>query len=167
MKTFNLTLKNPTEALAHWLSNSLCVTYVSNSCISSIDEEYEFSLLRFDGTSFTVKGNPVELFEEDFTELLSNHLTGAMYPCPDVSEPIETITKGAENTLRNGAVSVVQYGITDDQGKEHVSPVYLLTEQAYKYMLSKCTKDELWDLGFLGNSEEHVVKSQMPFNLKR
>lgn len=88
-------------------------------------------------------------------------------PCPDMSESIETITKAAEHVLRTGSPAVVQYGITDDQGEEHVSPVYLLTEQAYKYMLSKCTKDELWDLGFLGNSEEHVVKLQMPFNLKR
>lgn len=167
MKTFSLTLKNPTEALAHWLSNNLCVTYVSNSCISATDGDHEFTLLRFDGSSFTVEGNPTELFKEDFINLLADHLTGAMHPCPDMAEPIETITKGAENTLRNGSVSIVQYGITDEQGKEYVQPVYLLTECAYKYMLSKCTEDELYDMGILGQSTEHIVKVEMPFNLRR
>lgn len=167
MKTFSVTLKNPTEALAHWLSNNLCVTYVSNSLIAANEEEHEFTLLRFDGASFTVEGKASDLFEEDFFELLADHLTGAMYPCPDMAEPIETITKGAENTLRNGSVSVVQYGITDNQGQEQVRPVYLLTESAYKYMLAKCTEDELYDMGILGQSEEHTVKVEMPFNLRR
>ena len=34
--------------------------------------------------------------------------------------------------------------------------LYIISEQAYKYFLSKCTEDELWDLGFLGQSEKHV-----------
>jgi hypothetical protein len=34
--------------------------------------------------------------------------------------------------------------------------LYVISEQAYKYFLSKCTEDELWDLGFLGQSEKHV-----------
>ena len=36
--------------------------------------------------------------------------------------------------------------------------LYVMTEQAYIYMLSKCTKDELWDMGILGQSEKHVKK---------
>ena len=34
--------------------------------------------------------------------------------------------------------------------------LYIISEQAYKYFLSKCTEDELWDLGFLGQSEKHA-----------
>ena len=44
-------------------------------------------------------------------------------------------------------------------------PVYILSEQAYKYMLAKCTEDEMWDLGFLGQSEKYVKRSELP-NLK-
>ena len=46
-------------------------------------------------------------------------------------------------------------------------PVYVLTEQAYKYMLSKCTEDELWDLGWLGQSEEHASSAIIPESFKQ
>ena len=39
---------------------------------------------------------------------------------------------------------------------------YEKLEEAYKYFLSKCTEDELWDLGFLGCSEEHVRVANVP-----
>lgn len=86
--------------------------------------------------------------------------------CPDMAVELETINKAAEYVLKTNSPAFVQYGITDDEGKEHVAPVYLITEQAYKYFLSNCTADELWDLGFLGQSPEHCVKSTMPFKLK-
>jgi len=44
--------------------------------------------------------------------------------------------------------------------------VYVMSEQAYKYMLSKCTSDEAWDLGILGQSEEHAKSVGMPEKLK-
>lgn len=43
--------------------------------------------------------------------------------------------------------------------------LYLLTEQAYKYLLSKCTEDEAWDLGWLGQSEEHTKSVPMSKSL--
>lgn len=46
-------------------------------------------------------------------------------------------------------------------------PVYLLTEQVYKYLLSKCTEDEAWDLGWLGQSEPHAISKGMPEKLKK
>ena len=45
--------------------------------------------------------------------------------------------------------------------------LYLLTEQAYKYLLSKCTEDEAWDLGWLGQSEPHAISKSMPEKLKK
>lgn len=44
--------------------------------------------------------------------------------------------------------------------------VYVMSEQAYKYMLSKCTSDEAWDLGILGQSEEHAKSVGIPEKLK-
>lgn len=40
-------------------------------------------------------------------------------------------------------------------------PIYMLTEQSYKYLLSKCTEEEAWDLGWLGQSEEHISSKKM------
>lgn len=44
--------------------------------------------------------------------------------------------------------------------------VYIMTEQAYKYMLSKCTEDEAFDLGILGQSEQHMKSVGIPEKLK-
>lgn len=167
MTTFQLTLKSPTEALSHWLSNELIVQYINHSLLDQSTGEYSFTLARHDGVQFTIEGLLEELFIEDFNLKIADHYCKSNVVCPDMSESIETITKAVDYVLRTGSPAVVQYGITDDQGKEIVKPVYLLTEQAYKYMLSKCTEDELWDLGFLGCSEEHVKSVEMPFNLRR
>lgn len=45
-------------------------------------------------------------------------------------------------------------------------PIYFMSEQAYKYMLSKCNEDEAFDLGILGQSEEHAKSVGMPEKLK-
>ena len=165
MNTFQLTLKSPTEALSHWLSNELTVQYVNHSLLDQSTGEYIFTLARHDGAQFTVEGLLEELFIENFNLKIADNYCESNIVCPDMSESIETITKAAEYVLRTGSPAVVQYGVTDDQGKEHVSPVYLLTERAYKYMLSKCTEDELWDLGFRGCNPDHIktVKSPLLF----
>lgn len=51
--------------------------------------------------------------------------------------------------------------------EDKTNPVIILTEQAYKYLLSKCTEDEAWDLGWLGQSEEHAVSRPMHPKLKK
>lgn len=47
-----------------------------------------------------------------------------------------------------------------DEDKEN--PVIVMTERSYQYLRSKCTSNEAWDLGWLGESEEHVRKACMP-----
>lgn len=45
--------------------------------------------------------------------------------------------------------------------------VVVLTIQAFNYLMKGRTEDELWDLGFLGNSKEHTVSKRMPEKLKQ
>lgn len=45
--------------------------------------------------------------------------------------------------------------------------IYLISEQAYKYIIKHFTEDDKWDLGWLGCSEEHSRKVEMPEALKR
>lgn len=35
-------------------------------------------------------------------------------------------------------------------------PLYVISEQAYKYLISSLQEDEKWDLGWLGCSEQHA-----------
>jgi plasmid maintenance system antidote protein VapI len=71
-------------------------------------------------------------------------MTGEADSCPDMAIPCCTY-EVADRTVNR----------TSQPAK--VGDKVLMTEQSYKYMLSKCTRDELFDLGWLGNSEEHVV----------
>ena len=80
--------------------------------------------------------------------------------CPDMAVEYQSITKGAEYVRKTGSPAFVNYGLHTEEG-EIIEPVYLITEQAYQYLLAKCSEDELWDLGFLGNSEEHTVAVPM------
>ena len=51
--------------------------------------------------------------------------------------------------------------------EQQVEPIYLLSKQAYLYLISNCTQDEAWDLGWLGQSEQHAKKVPMPEAIKR
>ena len=44
----------------------------------------------------------------------------------------------------------------------HYQDMYLLSEQSYKYLISNLTKDEEWDLGWLGASEKYAIAKKMP-----
>ena len=44
--------------------------------------------------------------------------------------------------------------------------MYILTEQAFNYLHKGLTQDEVWDLGYLGCSEDHVVSKPMNSRLK-
>ena len=54
-------------------------------------------------------------------------------------------------------------GIVEGQ----TEPLYVISEQAYKYLISSLEEDEKWDLGWLGQSEQHAKKVPMPEAIKR
>lgn len=88
-------------------------------------------------------------------------------PLQDMSISFDDSFKGAKETLITGIPSKVLIGYDQKpNNKEIIAPVYMLTEQAYKYLLSKCTADEAWDLGWLGQSKEHAISKNMPEKLK-
>ena len=77
-------------------------------------------------------------------------------PCPDMSEEAQTEHDAFTYVINTSGVSRIHLKPTSQEFE--AQNLYVMTEQAYKYMLSKCTKDELWDMGILGQSEEHVKK---------
>ena len=79
-------------------------------------------------------------------------------PCPDMSEEAQTEYEAFTYVINTSGVSKIHLKPLSQEFE--AQNLYVMTEQAYKYMLSKCTKDELWDMGILGQSEEHVKKVQ-------
>ena len=77
-------------------------------------------------------------------------------PCPDMSEEAQTEHDAFTYVINTSGVSKIHLKPLSQEFE--AQNLYIMTEQAYKYMLSKCTKDELWDMGILGQSEEHVKK---------
>ena len=77
-------------------------------------------------------------------------------PCPDMSEEAQTEHDAFTYVINTSGVSKIH--LKPSSQEFEAQNLYVVTEQAYKYMLSKCTKDELWDMGILGQSEEHVKK---------
>ena len=77
-------------------------------------------------------------------------------PCPDMSEEAQTEQDAFTYVINTSGVSKIH--LKPFSQEFEAQNLYIMTEQAYKYMLSKCTKDELWDMGILGQSEEHVKK---------
>lgn len=85
-----------------------------------------------------------------------DELLGTNKPCPDLSKRIN----GSVMDAISHVVDTNQPAVIPMAGSEDF---VIITEQAYKYFLSKCTEDELWDLGFLGASEKYARASQSPF----
>lgn len=83
-------------------------------------------------------------------------------PCPDMSINYDMHIGGPYGQVQDEGRPVRVNVVQHDPSVQ----VYILTEQAYKYMLSKCTEDEAWDLGWLGQSEKHAVSKGMPKKLK-
>ena len=75
-------------------------------------------------------------------QIIAAEVDGSKNSCPDMA---------LEFNIEDG----FEY-VNNTNSPAKIGELYLITEQAYKYFLSKCTEDELWDLGFLGCSEEHV-----------
>lgn len=82
----------------------------------------------------------------------ANKILETNVPCPDLAQKVDALTDTVVDAVAKEGTPLQ---ILSSDG----SPVYVITEQTYKYMLSKCTKDELWDMGILGNSETHVKKA--------
>lgn len=91
--------------------------------------------------------------EQQVAEML-----GTDKPCPDIAKVVgKTVSESVDYVLETSEPTI----IPTTSGN-----LVLLTEQAYKYFLSKCTEDEMWDLGFLGNSEKHARPVGVPKTLK-
>lgn len=74
---------------------------------------------------------------------------GSETPCPDVSTRISgSLMDAVSHVVETSQPASIPMAGSED--------LYIISGQAYKYFLSKCTEDELWDLGFLGQSEKHA-----------
>ena len=85
----------------------------------------------------------------------ANSILSANKPCPDMAKDLSH-TESFLYVAETGSPAKV--GIVPVANEFQSQNLYVISEQAYKYFLSKCTEDELWDLGFLGQSEKHVKK---------
>lgn len=87
-------------------------------------------------------------------------MLGTDKPCPDVSKEVIMPLSAINHVIKTGIPTRTYL----DEDKSN--PVVVMSLQAYQYMLSKCTEDELWDLGFLGQSEEHAQRVDLPSKFK-
>lgn len=88
----------------------------------------------------------------------------------DFEEFLETshdTFKGSQKTILKGCPTKVLVSAHTENGHEIIEPVYIITEQAYKHLISKCNHTDLWDLGYLGCSEKNIKKVEMPEAIKR
>ena len=93
-----------------------------------------------------------------------NSILSADKPCPDMSEEAQTEYDAFTYVLNTSGVSRIH--LKPSSQEFEAQNLYVMTEQAYKYLLSKCTEDEAWDLGWLGYSEKHATKVDMNPKLK-
>lgn len=75
--------------------------------------------------------------------------------------------KGSQKTILKGCPTKVLVNAHTQDGREIIQPVYIITEQAYKHLISKCDHNDLLNLGYLGYFEEHVKQVELPEALKR
>lgn len=78
----------------------------------------------------------------------------------DYSEEKSSLEIAASHTVTTGIPTKVILANQEE-------PVFLITQQAYNYLLKSMKEDEAWDLGFLGCSEEHVVPKEVNPKLKQ
>lgn len=85
------------------------------------------------------------------------------------TEPLQDVAKLFTSTLAafKHVNSTKEPVYINNVIEQQVEPIYLLSKQAYLYLISKCTQDEAWDLGWLGQSEQHAKKVPMPEAIKR
>ena len=85
------------------------------------------------------------------------------------TEPLQDVAKLFTSTLAafKHVNSTKEPVYINNVIEQQVEPIYLLSKQAYLYLISNCTQDEAWDLGWLGQSEQHAKKVPMPEAIKR
>ena len=92
-------------------------------------------------------------------QIIAAEVDGSENPCPDMAKDLSYAESFLYVALTGSPAKV---GIIPVANEFQSQNLYVISEQAYKYFLSKCTEDELWDLGFLGCSEEHVRVANVP-----
>lgn len=92
-------------------------------------------------------------------QIIAAEVDGSENPCPDMAKDLSHAESFLYVALTGSPAKV---GIIPVANEFQSQNLYVISEQAYKYFLSKCTEDELWDLGFLGCSEEHVRVANVP-----
>lgn len=92
-------------------------------------------------------------------QIIAAEVDGSENPCPDMAKDLSHVESFLYVALTGSPAKV---GIIPVANEFQSQNLYVISEQAYKYFLSKCTEDELWDLGFLGCSEEHVRVANVP-----
>ena len=92
-------------------------------------------------------------------QIIVAEIDGSENPCPDMAKDLSHAESFLYVALTGSPAKV---GIIPVANEFQSQNLYVISEQAYKYFLSKCTEDELWDLGFLGCSEEHVRVANVP-----
>ena len=92
-------------------------------------------------------------------QIIAAEVDGSETPCPDMAKDLSHAESFLYVALTGSPAKV---GIIPVANEFQSQNLYVISEQAYKYFLSKCTEDELWDLGFLGCSEEHVRVANVP-----
>lgn len=92
-------------------------------------------------------------------EKLAVELLGLDKPCPDMAKEMSHVDSFLY-VAQTGSPAKV--GILPVGNEFSPQKLVVITERAYEYFLSKCTEDELWDLGFLGASEEHARSVDVP-----
>lgn len=92
-------------------------------------------------------------------QIIAAEIDGSENPCPDMAVEMSHVDSFLY-VAQTGSPAKV--GIVPVANEFQSQNLYVISEQAYKYFLSKCTEDELWDLGFLGCSEEHVRVANVP-----
>ena len=92
-------------------------------------------------------------------QIIAAEVDGSENPCPDMAKEMSHVDSFLYVALTGSPAKV---GIIPVANEFQSQNLYVISEQAYKYFLSKCTEDELWDLGFLGCSEEHVRVANVP-----
>ena len=93
---------------------------------------------------------------QDYAKFVAENIQeGEVSPLIDQAKHFIMPIDAIEYVHKSKGIASFQFGI-------HPDPMYIMSEQAYKYMLSKCSSDEAWDLGILGQSEQHVKVVEKP-----
>lgn len=87
-------------------------------------------------------------------QIIAAQIDGSANPCPNMAKIVGNCVEDSINHVLETSEPTILPTVDGN--------MVLMKEQAYLYFLSKCTEDELWDLGFLGCSEKHARPVNVP-----